>query len=157
MSQRASRIFLVALAWIVFAAAGAQAQTSMAKPDLSKLGDEAQGWLSDMVRINTVNPPGNEAAVAKYISAIFQKEGIANEVLEIAPGRSIVIARLQAGPLPDPTNALLLVAHQDTVGVDAAKWTVDPFRPPSATAICTAAARLTTRPCSPRISPPWWR
>jgi acetylornithine deacetylase/succinyl-diaminopimelate desuccinylase-like protein len=74
-----------------------------------------------------VNPPGNEAAVAKYISAIFQKEGISNEVLEMAPGRSIVIARLQAGPLPDPTNALLLVAHQDTVGVDATKWTVDPF------------------------------
>jgi acetylornithine deacetylase/succinyl-diaminopimelate desuccinylase-like protein len=45
----------------------------------------------------------------------------------MAPGRSIVIARIQAGPLPDPSNALLLVAHQDTVGVDAKKWTVDPF------------------------------
>ena len=73
-----------------------------AQPDLGKLADEAQGWLADMVRINTVNPPGNEAAVAKYISAIFQKEGISNEVLEIAPGRSIVIARLQAGPLARP-------------------------------------------------------
>ena len=74
-----------------------------------------------------MNPPGNEAATAKYISAIFQKEGINNEVLEMAPGRSIVVARLQAGPFPDPSNALLLVAHQDTVGVDAKKWTVDPF------------------------------
>jgi acetylornithine deacetylase/succinyl-diaminopimelate desuccinylase-like protein len=99
----------------------------MAKPDLSKLADEAQGWLADLVRINSVNPPGNEAAVAKYISAIFQKEGISNEVIEMAPGRSIVIARLQAGPLPDPSNALLLVAHQDTVGVDASKWSADPF------------------------------
>ena len=94
---------------------------------MSKLAAEAQGWLADLVRINTVNPPGNEAVVAKYISAIFQKEGISNEVMEIAPGRSIVIARLQAGPLPDPANALLLVAHQDTVGVDPKKWTVDPF------------------------------
>ena len=126
MFHRASRIILIA-AWAVLAAAGARAQTPMAKPDLTKLADEAQGWLSDLVRINSVNPPGNEAVVAKYISAIFQKEGISNEVLEMAPGRSVVVARLQAGPLPDPTNALLLVAHQDTVGVDASKWTVDPF------------------------------
>ncbi len=105
----------------------ARAQAPAASPDLGKLAAEAQGWLADMVRINTVNPPGNEAVAAKYIAAIFQKEGISNEVLEIAPGRSIVVARLQAGPLPDPANALLLVAHQDTVGVDSKKWTVDPF------------------------------
>jgi acetylornithine deacetylase/succinyl-diaminopimelate desuccinylase-like protein len=126
MLHRASRIFLtVALALV--AGAGARAQAPLAKPDLNQLADEAQVWLSDLVRINSVNPPGNEAVVAKYISAIFQKEGISNEVIEMAPGRSIVVARLQAGPLPDPSNALLLVAHQDTVGVDAAKWTVDPF------------------------------
>jgi acetylornithine deacetylase/succinyl-diaminopimelate desuccinylase-like protein len=47
--------------------------------------------------------------------------------LEIAPGRGVAIGRLQAGPLPDPANALLLVAHQDTVGVDPTRWTVDPF------------------------------
>ncbi len=127
MLQRAGRIICFTLAWALFAAAGARAQAPMAQPDLSKLGDEAQGWLSDLVRINSVNPPGNEAVVAKYISAIFQKEGISNEVLEMAPGRSIVVARLQAGPLADPSNALLLVAHQDTVGVDPSKWTVDPF------------------------------
>jgi acetylornithine deacetylase/succinyl-diaminopimelate desuccinylase-like protein len=126
MLHRAGQIILTVM-WAVAAVAGARAQSPMAKPDLSKLADEAQVWLSDLVRINTVNPPGNEAATAKYISAIFQKEGISNEVIEMAPGRSIVIARLQAGPLPDPSNALLLVAHQDTVGVDAAKWTVDPF------------------------------
>jgi acetylornithine deacetylase/succinyl-diaminopimelate desuccinylase-like protein len=126
MFHRAGRILLtVALA--LAAGAGARAQAPTAKPDLGKLADEAQGWLGDLVRINSVNPPGNEAVVAKYISAIFQKEGISNEVIEMAPGRSIVIARLQAGPLADPTNALLLVAHQDTVGVDTKKWTVDPF------------------------------
>src|ERR1700686_4749156 len=126
MIHRAGRILLtVALA--LAAVAGARAQAPMANPDLSKMADEAQVWLSDMVRINSVNPPGTEAVVAKYISAIFQKEGISNEVIEMAPGRSIVIARLQPGPLPAPSNALLLVAHQDTVGVDAAKWTADPF------------------------------
>jgi acetylornithine deacetylase/succinyl-diaminopimelate desuccinylase-like protein len=127
MLHRAGRIILIIaiFAWAVILAPRAQAQG--AKPDLNKLADEAQGWLSDLVKINTVNPPGNEANVAKYISAIFQKEGIPNEMLEMAPGRSVVVARLQAGPLPDPANALLLVAHQDTVGVDTSKWSVDPF------------------------------
>lgn len=126
MLHRASRMVLT-FVFVLAASAGAQAQSPMAKPDLGKLADEAQVWLGDLVRINSVNPPGNEAAVAKYISAIFQKEGISNEVLEMAPGRSIIVARLQAGPLPDPSNALLLMAHQDTVGVDVKKWTADPF------------------------------
>ena len=118
---------VLAFGWVLFSAGFAGAQTSGAQPDLAKLAEEAQRWLSDLVRINTVNPPGNEADTAQYISVIFQREGISNEVLEMAPGRSIVIARLQAGPLPDPSNALLLVAHQDTVGVDRKKWSMDPF------------------------------
>jgi len=42
------------------------------------------------------------------------------------PGRGVVIGRLQAGPLPDAANALMLLAHQDTVGVDPTNglWTV---------------------------------
>jgi acetylornithine deacetylase/succinyl-diaminopimelate desuccinylase-like protein len=118
---------IVAFACFVSPFGNAHAQTPSAQPDLAKLADEAQGWLADMIRINTSNPPGNEMAVAKYVSGILQKEGISNEVVEILPGRGIVIGRLQAGPLPDPANALLLVAHQDTVGVDPAKWSVDPF------------------------------
>ena len=120
-------LIAVVFGWTLVAASSPRAQSPGAQPDLAKLGDEAQGWLVDLVKINTVNPPGNEDATAKYIAAIFQKEGIANEVIEITPGRSIVVARLQAGPLPDSANALLLLAHQDTVGVDSKKWTVDPF------------------------------
>ena len=29
--------------------------------------------------------------------------------------------------MPDPSRALLLMAHLDVVGVDKTKWTVDPF------------------------------
>src|SRR6202049_48831 len=126
MFRRLSPI-IFAIAWVIFLGGNANAQAPSSQPDLAKLAEEAQGWLSDMIRINTSNPPGNEMAVAKYISAILQKEGISNEVVEITPGRGVVIGRLLARPLPDPANALLLVAHQDTVGVDPTKWTVDPF------------------------------
>jgi acetylornithine deacetylase/succinyl-diaminopimelate desuccinylase-like protein len=126
MFRRLSTIML-AFAWLIFAGGNARAQAPSSQPDLAKLADEAQGWLSDMIRINTSNPPGNEMAVAKYISAILQKENIPNEVVEITPGRGIAIGHLQAGPLPDAANALMLLAHEDTVGVDPTKWSVDAF------------------------------
>lgn len=91
------------------------------------LAKEAEGWLADLIRINTTNPPGNEQAAAKYIAGILTKEGITSEFLDLEPGRSALVARLRSAAMPDPSRALLLVAHMDVVGVDKSKWTVDPF------------------------------
>jgi len=91
------------------------------------LANDAVGWLADLVRINTTNPPGNELEAAKYIAAILEKEGITPEILELTPGRSALVARLRSTAMADPSRALLLVAHMDVVGVDRTKWSVDPF------------------------------
>jgi acetylornithine deacetylase/succinyl-diaminopimelate desuccinylase-like protein len=91
------------------------------------LANDAIGWLADLVRINTTNPPGNEEAAAKYVAAILEKEGITPELLGMTPGRSAVLARLRSTAMADPSKALLLVAHMDVVGVDRSKWTVEPF------------------------------
>ena len=95
--------------------------------DTSALAKEAEKWLGDLIRINTTNPPGNEEVAAKYIAGILEKEGIPAELLEAGPGRTAVVARLRSAAMADPTRALLLVAHLDVVGVDRARWTVDPF------------------------------
>jgi len=95
--------------------------------DTSGLAREAQDWLVELVKINTTNPPGNEQVEAKYIAGILTKEGITPEFLDIAPGRSALVARLRASAVPDPSKALLLAAHMDVVGVDRSKWTEDPF------------------------------
>jgi acetylornithine deacetylase/succinyl-diaminopimelate desuccinylase-like protein len=108
------------------AAPAAQAPSSSGV-DLDALAQEATGWLTDLIRINTTNPPGNELPAAKYIAGVLDKEGIAAEVIEVSPGRGIVVARLQAGAMADSSQALLLLGHLDVVGVDASKWTVDPF------------------------------
>jgi acetylornithine deacetylase/succinyl-diaminopimelate desuccinylase-like protein len=95
--------------------------------DTSAVAKEAQGWLVDLIKINTTNPPGNEQATAKYIAGVLEKDGITPELLELSPGRSAVVARLRSSALADPSKSLLLVAHMDVVGVDRARWTVDPF------------------------------
>ena len=95
--------------------------------DTSNVAKEAQGWLADLIRINTANPPGNEQVAAKYIAGILEKEGITAEILGLTPGRSAVVARLRSAAVANPAKALLLVAHMDVVAVDKSKWTVDPF------------------------------
>lgn len=95
--------------------------------DTTGLAREAQDWLVELVKINTTNPPGNEQQAAKYIASILTKEGITAEILDLTPGRSAVVARLRSAVVPDPSRALLLVAHMDVVGVDRTKWSVDPF------------------------------
>jgi acetylornithine deacetylase/succinyl-diaminopimelate desuccinylase-like protein len=100
---------------------------SVSAPNLGTLPQEAIAWLEGLIRINTTNPPGNELAAANYIAGILEKEGIPHEVIEVSPGRGIVVARLSASVMPDASRSLLLLAHLDVVGVTREKWTVDPF------------------------------
>jgi acetylornithine deacetylase/succinyl-diaminopimelate desuccinylase-like protein len=95
--------------------------------DTSAIAREARGWLADLIKINTSNPPGNEQAAATYISGVLAKDGIKAEILEMAPGRSAVVARLRSAAMANPSKALLLVAHLDTVPVEKGRWSVDPF------------------------------
>jgi acetylornithine deacetylase/succinyl-diaminopimelate desuccinylase-like protein len=107
-------------------APSAQATTSPLG-DTSALAREAMVWLMQLIQINTTNPPGNEQAAAKYIAGILEKEGITPELIEMAPQRNVLVARLRSAAVADPSRALLLVAHMDVVGVERARWTVDPF------------------------------
>src|SRR5258707_3607561 len=86
--------------------------------DTAALSREALVWLAQPIQINTTNPPGNEQAAAKYVAAVLEKEGITPEVLEVAPGRRAVVARLRSSAISDPSRALLLVAHMDVVVAD---------------------------------------
>ena len=101
--------------------------TASPATDTGALSREALVWLAQLIQINTTNPPGNEQAAAKYVAGILEKAGITPEVLEVAPGRSAVVARLRSSAISDPSRALLLVAHMDVVGAERARWTLDPF------------------------------
>src|SRR5215470_19977340 len=73
-----------------------------AVPDTSALAREATGWLTDLLKIDTTNPPGNEEAAAKYLAGILQREGITAEILPLTAGRSAVVARLKNSAIADP-------------------------------------------------------
>jgi len=85
---------------------------------------EAVEYLTGLVKIDTSNPPGHEIEAARYIKGILDREGIPSEIVESAPGRASLIARLKGSGAKKP---LMLMGHLDVVGVERSKWTVDTF------------------------------
>ena len=87
--------------------------------------DEMVGHLQALIRLRTVNPPGDEILAARYLASVLTRAGLEPIVLEPYPGRGNVIARLRG----DGTGGgpLLLLAHLDVVPADPERWTHDPF------------------------------
>jgi acetylornithine deacetylase/succinyl-diaminopimelate desuccinylase-like protein len=96
----------------------------MAETSWDALQAEAIGWLKDLLRIDTTNPPGNELAAARFLAGVLEREGIEHRIVEAAPGRASLIARLGTR---GPGGALLLNGHLDVVPAERERWTHDPF------------------------------
>ena len=91
---------------------------------LKELEQEITNLLSDLIRINTTNPPGNETQAATYIAKYLSNEGFETEIVESAPGRGSIITRLKGtGEKP----SLLLLSHLDVVAANPNEWSVNPF------------------------------
>lgn len=90
--------------------------------------DEVVQFTSELIQFDTTNHgggQGNERPAAEYAAAKLAEVGIESTILEKAPGRSNVVARI---PGSDPSaDALLVHGHLDVVPADPADWTVDPF------------------------------
>ncbi len=99
-------------------------QTTGNKIDWSPYQDLAVDLMRQYLRVNTSNPPGNEIEAAKFFKAIFDKEGIQNEIFEYKPARANIIARLKGNGSKRP---IILLSHMDVVTADPRAWRVDPF------------------------------
>lgn len=86
--------------------------------------DDVTRLTQDLIRFDTTNPPGNETPCIEHIAALLQQEGIGPTVLESAPGRGNVVARLKGDGSAAP---LLLMGHVDVVPAEADKWQRPPF------------------------------
>jgi acetylornithine deacetylase/succinyl-diaminopimelate desuccinylase-like protein len=118
--ERLHRVGMTGLAAGLTGAASARAQAPI---DTGKLQTEAVARLTDYIRLNTTNPPGNEVQTMRFFARIFQQEGIPFDTAASAPGRGNIWARLKGGDKP----ALVLLHHMDVVPADPHYWDVDPF------------------------------
>lgn len=90
----------------------------------SGLGAEAVGLLSELLRLDTSNPPGNELPAQELLAGQLADAGFACELLAEDPRRPSLVARLP-GEAPGPT--LCLLGHADTVPADPREWSFDPW------------------------------
>ncbi|MCD6243238.1 hypothetical protein J7K06_06125 [Candidatus Bathyarchaeota archaeon] len=75
---------------------------------LEDVRDEVTELLSELIKIDTTNPPGNETAAAKFLAEYLEKEGLKCEIVESAPNRGSLITRIKGeGKSP----SLLLLSH----------------------------------------------
>jgi acetylornithine deacetylase/succinyl-diaminopimelate desuccinylase-like protein len=97
-----------------------------ASPAAGQADSEVVTLDRDLVRLNSVNPPGATATVAQYMRDRLAPLGFEVDVIQTpAPGKAHLIARLRsANPKGKP---VLLSAHADTVGVEPEFWSADPF------------------------------
>jgi len=95
---------------------------------MTPAGAEAARFAADLIRIDTTNRgggDGRERPAAEYVAARLAEAGVEPTLLESAPGRANVVARV-AGREPG-APALLAHGHLDVVPADPSSWTVPPF------------------------------
>lgn len=85
---------------------------------------------SDLVAVDTRNPPGNERPIEAVVRASLDRWHPRWTAVEPAPGRLSLVAELPHPNGPDPDRLTLIVnGHLDVVPVNADAWSHDPFDP----------------------------
>ena len=95
---------------------------------MTPAGAEAARFAADLIRIDTTNRgggDGRERPAAEYVAARLAEAGVQPTLLESAPGRANVVARV--GGREPGAPALLVHGHLDVVPADPSSWTVPPF------------------------------
>ena len=77
----------------------------------------------ELIRFDTINPPGNERLCAQYLGHILSDAGFSVSYHDFAEDRTSLIARTGSGDKPP----LCFTGHIDTVPLGATTWSKDPF------------------------------
>ncbi len=78
----------------------------------------------ELIRFETINPPGNEAPCARFLGSILESAGFETQYFEMDANRENLIARIGGGGGKRP---LAFTGHTDVVPLGAAPWSVEPF------------------------------
>ena len=77
----------------------------------------------DLIRFNTINPPGAERACAETLAALLKDTGFTVDVVPFGDGRAQIVARIGGVTGKPPIG---FTGHLDTVPLGAQPWSVDP-------------------------------
>jgi acetylornithine deacetylase/succinyl-diaminopimelate desuccinylase-like protein len=88
------------------------------------LAGEVTQLLQELIRLNTVNPPGSETQAAELLRDYLADNGVESELYAKVPERANLVARI---PGRGDGPSLLLLSHTDTVVADPAEWQADPW------------------------------
>ena len=86
---------------------------------------EALALTRHLLALNTINPPGEEAAAIHLVGAVLEEAGFRTRLIELAPGRPNLVARVDGHD--GDALALGFTGHLDVVPLGEAPWRVDPF------------------------------
>src|SRR5438270_5163160 len=89
-----------------------------------ELQDHSVALLQELIRFDTVNPPGNERPAIEHLDRYLRHAGFDTTILAADPQRPNLVATLD-GPGDGPV--LCLLGHVDTVLADASEWRHDPW------------------------------
>ena len=92
--------------------------------DWTSVNAETLKYFTDLIKIDTSSPPGNETVAAHYVARVLEHEGIPSKLVGSDPKRQSLIARLKGSGAKRP---ILIMGHTDVVGVQRDKWAQDPF------------------------------
>ncbi|MBL0952457.1 MAG: M20/M25/M40 family metallo-hydrolase, partial [Pseudomonas sp.] len=82
---------------------------------------DAVALTQDLVRFDTRNPPGDEAACMHHVSDLLQSHGFAVTLSTFGPNRLNLVARRGESAAP------VFTGHLDVVPLGSTPWTRDPF------------------------------
>ncbi len=85
--------------------------------------EEVTRLLQELLRLDTVNPPGNETAAAELLRTYLARSGVEAELIAREPGRANLVARIRGEGGP----SLMLTGHTDTVLAEPEEWSRDPW------------------------------
>ncbi len=91
-----------------------------------ELQRETTDVLAELIRFNTVNPPGNERPALEFLASYLRDAGFQTELLAADGDRPNLVADL-AGADGAEGPTLCYLGHVDTVLADPAEWTHDPW------------------------------
>jgi acetylornithine deacetylase/succinyl-diaminopimelate desuccinylase-like protein len=80
--------------------------------------------LAELIRLDTVNPPGNETRAAEHLREYLETNGVSCELYAKEPERANLVARI---PGRGDGPRLAFLSHTDTVLADPGEWEVDPW------------------------------